>query len=364
MARTLLISLVVFALSGCMTMTSQQKPEDVLVGINYFAGWWVPLPNKWHNREGVDWRTLAPGRVPVLGEYNTQEVMDREIEAAADHGVDFFQILWYYGEEGAAREQHALLLNRGVSNFIASPNADRMRFYIEYCNHPPYLTSSEEWENCIRWWMPAFRHGSYLRAGGRLVLKVHSWHHFYLECGSDMNACHARLARLREAVREAGLGDMVIGCGVANLEAIPAGHPVVGMFDFTCTYMDVPPMETLPTDYPYEDLTLFIDEGRAIHSSDAIRYLPFLAAGWNPRPWGDPRACFALPTRPQWTLELTKMRADLDRYETFGIPLPGGGRQKAFTIYAWNEFGEGGFVAPTKGEGYMKLEAIAEVFGR
>jgi len=36
--------------------------------------------------------------------------------------------------------------------------------------------------------------------------------------------------------------------------------------------------------------------------------------------------------------------------------------QKAFTIYAWNEFGEGGFVAPTAGDKYMKLEAIQEVF--
>ena len=43
---------------------------------------------------------------------------------------------------------------------------------------------------------------------------------------------------------------------------------------------------------------------------------------------------------------------------------PGGGRQKAFTIYAWNEFGEGGIVAPTRGDGYMKLESIGTVFGR
>jgi hypothetical protein len=45
---------------------------------------------------------------------------------------------------------------------------------------------------------------------------------------------------------------------------------------------------------------------------------------------------------------------------------PPGGRttQKAFTIYAWNEFGEGGIVAPTQGSGTMMLEAINEVFGK
>jgi hypothetical protein len=32
-------------------------------------------------------------------------------------------------------------------------------------------------------------------------------------------------------------------------------------------------------------------------------------------------------------------------------------------IYAWNEYGEGGIVAPTRGDGTMKLEAIKQVFG-
>jgi hypothetical protein len=32
-------------------------------------------------------------------------------------------------------------------------------------------------------------------------------------------------------------------------------------------------------------------------------------------------------------------------------------------IYAWNEFGEGGIVAPTRGDKQVKLEVIREVFG-
>ena len=88
-----------------------------------------------------------------------------------------------------------------------------------------------------------------------------------------------------------------------------------------------------------------------------------MVAGWNPRPWGDPRPRFALPTRQQWERELRQMRTDLESCETFGLSLPDGGHQKIFTIYAWSEYGEGGFVSPTIGKGYMKLEAIHEVFG-
>ena len=48
----------------------------------------------------------------------------------------------------------------------------------------------------------------------------------------------------------------------------------------------------------------------------------------------------------------------------FGFPdasLPGG-VQPAFEIYAWNEYGEGGLLAPTKGLGDSLIQGIAKVF--
>jgi hypothetical protein len=342
--------------------------DQVLVGVNYFAGWWEPLPNKWNYSPAVgDWRTHYPGRVPLLGEYNSQETMDREIAAAAAHGVGFFLILWYYNGPGDSteREAHSRLLNEGLRTFIASPEAHRLGFALEYCNHPPYeVKTDRDWEECLRAWLPAFRHPSYLRVGGKLLFKVHSWHHFWRENGENADSCRARLAALRRSVRAAGLGEMLIGCGVAAKERIEAGHPATQFFEFTNTYMDLPNRPPGDTDEPYEVLARFIRESRDQHARDVVPYLPFLGAGFNARPWPDRRARFAFPTREEWTQELRHMRADLERLGTLGLPLPGGGRQKVCTIYAWNEFGEGGMVAPTRGDGYMKLEAIAEVFGR
>jgi len=54
----------------------------------------------------------------------------------------------------------------------------------------------------------------------------------------------------------------------------------------------------------------------------------------------------------------------LDTSPRLGAPKKDGSRAKMLLIYAWNEFGEGGIVAPTRGEGMMKLDAIREVFGR
>jgi len=342
--------------------------DRVLVGVNYFAGWWQPLPNKWNYDPAIgDWRTKYPGRVPLLGEYNTQETMNREIIAAAVHGIDFFLILWYYNGPGEAaeRETHSRFLNEGLRTFIRSPEAHRLRFAVEYCNHPPYeVKTDRDWEECLRAWLPAFQHPSYLRVGGRLVFKVHSWHHFWRENGENVDSCRTRLATLRQSVRAAGLGEMLVGCGVAANERIEAVHPALQFFEFTNTYMDLPNRPAGDTDEPYEALARFIRESREQHVRDAVPYLPFLGAGFNARPWPDRRVRFAFPIREEWTQELRSMRADLDRIGTLGLPLPGGRRQKAFTIYAWNEFGEGGIVAPTRGEGYMKLEAITNVFSR
>lgn len=347
------------ALAVCLLGAFAAPPaQDILVGVNYFAGWWEPLPNKWHGADGEDWRPRYPERVPLLGEYNDQESMDREIAAAAAHGVDFFAILWYYNRPGEENEPNARFLERGVRNFMASPEAHRMKFFVEFCNHPPYEVSSDgDWENCVRFWLDCFRHPSYLRVDGKLVFKVHGGHYFLQQNGGDLDAARAKLDRLRDAVRDAGLGETLIGCGVGSAEEIAAGHWAAKLFDFTATYMDVPALERGEEDHPY---TLLADQaaaGREKHTVDAVPHLPYVPAGWNPRPWPDPRPCFAFPKREEWTECLERVKADLRSHAALGLP-----GQKAFTIYAWNEFGEGGIVAPTRGDNYMKLDAIRAVF--
>src|SRR6056297_3025699 len=97
-----------------------QEEKEIWVGCEYFNGWWPQSPNKWERR-GKDWRPQYPERVPLLGEYNTQETMDKEIKAAAEHGDDFFSILYYYGGNvgDAPSEENALnYLNTGVEHFM------------------------------------------------------------------------------------------------------------------------------------------------------------------------------------------------------------------------------------------------------
>ncbi len=322
-----------------------------LVGIYYFAGWWKESPNKWETGDH-DWRADYPERIPLLGEYNDQATMDREILAASSHGVDFFQILWY---------PNGRRLNEGLRTFLASTNANRMRFTIEFVNHPPFeLSTGLAWETACREWCAAMKHPSYLQLDGRPVFKIHGLDYFYKQNGDDTNRVIGRLNTFRQIAGENGLAGLLISAGV-----MPDGVPSpdrASAFDFLATYMDMPSLPQRPEPYPYELLIKHAEDGwvrYAEHSSKP--YVPYVPAGWDPRPWRDPRPAFAFPTREEWTAALKGVKSALDRYPKLGIPVKGG-RNKMLLIYAWNEFGEGGIVAPTRGDKQMKLEAIQEAF--
>ncbi len=326
--------------------------DDYLVGVYYFSGWWRESPNKW-TTDGHDWRADYPGRVPVLGEYNDQVTMDREIVSASSHGVDFFQFLWY--PDGGR-------LNDGIRTFLASTNAGRMKFTVEFVNHPPFdLSTDAKWEAACKEWAAAMKHPSYLRLDGRPVFKIHGLDRFYTQNGNDVHKVKHRLDVLRRIAKENGLSAPLIAGGV-----MPARVPSpdrMAPFDFVTSYMDMPGLPKRPETYPYQLLIQYAEAGWLRYARNSTKpYVPYVPSGWDPRPWRDPRASFAFPTRAEWTAALKRVKAALDKYPKLGVP-PKSERQKMLLIYAWNEFGEGGIVAPTRGESEMKLNGIREVFG-
>ncbi len=353
-----------------------KEEKEVLVGVNYFAGWWKELPNKWHGQGWKlgqpDWRPEFPERVPTLGEYNEQATMDKEIIAASEHGVDFFAILWYYPKPDTKESENAPKLNRGLEQFIASPEAHRMNFFVEYCNSPRFSAENDEqWAQCIRVWVEAMKHPSYLRVDGRLVFKVHDVSGFLSVNNHDIDLCRKRLDTLRNAVRAAGLDEMIIGVGISGkTPRLDHKWPSASVFDFSGTYMSVPEVEEREAEHPYSTLAAEARETLQRRAGDPLPWMPHLAAGWNPRPWTYADASphyqrfFSFPTREEFTAELQNLKQSFAKHPSLGLPKKDGTTQKAFTIYAWNEFGEGGIVAPTKGNGTMMLEVIKEVFGK
>ena len=119
--------------------------------------------------------------------------------------------------------------------------------------------------------------------------------------------------------------------------------------------------------FPFAQLGDWNTESRTNHSQDIVPYLPNLMAGWDPRPWEEHAPSFAMPTEAEWEAVVRAVVQQCQNASNrFGWPDASapGGFQPAFEVYAWNEFAEGGILAPTAGQGYMKLRTIGKVLGR
>ena len=350
---------------------SSEAARDVLVGANYYAGWWPNTPdilNKWHDFEdGHNWLEDYPERTPLLGVDNNQENMDKEIIAASEHGLDFFLILWYpWHKDIKIDPWHNPKLNDGLTLFMNSPEAHLMKFYVEVCNHPPFVMDEfSVWKENVEIWINAMKHPSHLRVGGKPLIKFHGVGWLLEDSGGELETVKQWIEYLRQEARDEGLGELLI-CGGGVGPMVWDGW-VKDVFDFTGDYMDLPRWmpEHLEMPYDYNWLSNFLIQLRSGHKFDEIPYMPVLGSSWDPTPWDYPleRGVFKFPTRKEWKTELERVAFDLENMPQMGIPKPDGSLQKAFTIYAWNEFGEGSFIAPTKGDKYMKLECIKEVFG-
>lgn len=356
-----------------------KSDTTILVGVAYFAGWhsedpatnkWIMYP--WNDPVKKDFTLKGnpqwAGREPLLGKYNVQETMDKEIDAASAYGVDFFNILWYYSNNAPIKERTAInRLNRGLEQYLASPNRNKMKCMMEACNADGNLSVTTEagWDSIANVFVAAAKDTSYLRIDGRPIFKIHDGNRFFTQLNSDVNRCRNVILNIRRKAQNEGIGDIIIALGTYGSGKISTGHNYT-LFGVNCTMQYAGINETLAafSQNPYEELSKYTKTLRDIRINDALPWIPYIMSSWDASPWGgENRPYFDFPTRYQWNKELSAIKSELLSNTKFGFPRKDGKLQKAFTIYAWNEFGEGGIVTPTVGDQYMKLEEIKKVFG-
>jgi len=119
--------------------------------------------------------------------------------------------------------------------------------------------------------------------------------------------------------------------------------------------------------FPYEECSSYQTAARSNQTNDPVPYVPNIIAGFDPRPWEEHGASFVAPTGEEFEAALQQLYQQLHDPSNivFGFPdssSPNGVRPAA-TVYAWNEFGEGGICAPTVGSGTALIDALTKVFG-
>ena len=345
--------------------------------------------------EGIgEWQTVRaaeakfPGhtwpRKPLWGYVNEADpyVMDMEINAAADHGVNVFIYDWYWYDGRPFLEQ---CLNNG---FLKAPSRSRMRFYLMWANHDATTVWDKRcaernevvWSGrqderqfgivCDRVIERYFSDPCYYKIDGRPVFMIYDVENLIAGLGG-LDPTRRCLDGFREKCVRAGFpglelqltqwGDRMLripnvsgvdtnaGTRRSTAEILEALH-----FDSLTNYQYV---HFLDIDRDYREITSDAErKWQEFSERYAVPYYPHVSLGWdnNPRFSSLRRGVVRNNTPENIEDALRRAKAFVDTHD---LPVP------LITINSWNEWTETSYLEPDDRYGYGCLEAVARVFG-
>lgn len=321
-------------------------------------------------------------RYPLWGYVNEADpyVMEMEINAAADHGVNVFIYDWYWYDRRPFLEQ---CLDNG---FLKARNNDRMKFYLMWANHNANhlwdIRNSDDngytviWRAdidrkefeivCHRVIDQYFHQPNYYTIDGKPVFAIYEIGTFIRGMGGMTEAREA-LDAFRARSVEAGLP------GIHLMAIVWAALP--------STLSDTPGDET-----PTQDKTLaalgfdsmtnyqwchlvgtncdYADWGREAirfwegYDRDfSVPYFPHVSIDWDPNPRYPDESGVQPSVRnsnpAQFEAFLREAKAYVDAHPT---------QPPLITINAWNEWAEGSCLEPDTTFAYSYLQAVRKVF--
>ena len=321
------------------------------LGTYYFEGWYHDSPERVAAFATAELRNSFPDREPIWGQGlwrgDTVDVMEQQIDLAADHGITFFSFDWYwYGNPTVTANDG---INAGLRNFMQATNRDRMKFNINIVDAgPTTIDSDAEWRQVADMLLPYLTDSQYLRVGGNPLV-------------TNFNAAgmtQANYNYFQQIASAAGLAEVEFAANVAGSTSL---------YQYVTRYNAVPGWGAGEVEYPYQSLTDYVEGNDSwaagiwnTESGSPQSYIPVVMAGWDARPWNTPPSWYFNPSRTPAAVaaHLQKAIDWIDENPTLATP------ERLVMIYAWNEFGEGGYIAPTLGDPHgLYLDAIHSVVG-
>jgi hypothetical protein len=308
--------------------------------------------------------TSYSGREPIWGwRSDSQEIMEQQIDLAADNGIAFFSFCWYAKNANGKLDIPFTLsysYNLDTHNFMKAKNNSKMEFcllLVNDYNASSMIESTDLWIQVADFAIKTyFKHPSYLKVEGKPVFMI--W--------SPDKTQKEWLDYLQEASKKAGYPGVFV-VGLKNCTAENGFH---GQSKYNFKPYWYNGKELNLTDlYPFKYLAdRNIELWNSINLPD-MPYIPCLTSGWDRSPWEPP-----FPDGRGVTVEPHFARGTPAEFEQYMKSMAGWieanpgktTKDRLAMIYAWNEIGEGAWLMPTKDdpEG-AHLQAIRKVvFGK
>jgi hypothetical protein len=359
------LSLFVLMLAFFLNAASQEGKPAMKLGAYYYAGWggknplddgkpehaWAKGLPEMVTRKMV---TQFAGREPLWGwRDGTKQLMEKQIDLAADNGLAYFAFCWYWADNRGPINTEAIekdTKHLPMQMFMKAGNNRKMEFCLLVANHEGFeILGAEAWKQAADYWITLFKHPRYLKVDGKPLLIIFS----------PGTADADGLAYLQKAAREAGLPGVAVACNGAG--KVEDGFSLRTNYGIIAGYGSPSERHLYKELYPLHE--------KEWHGTSAQPYIPVATSGWDRRPWEAPDGV-GNGVEPSWYYDgrtpeafghlLEMMRNWMDNHPDETT------KERLATIYAWNEIGEGGYLVPTKDDpqGEYLKEIRKAVYGK
>ncbi len=333
-----------------LSAQAQQPKLRATVGTYYFDGWSGKTDNI-HLPKLL--KTKYADRKPVWGWYDdTVEIMHKQIDFCADHGIAFWAFDWYY-PEGTDKTTP---VNGALDLYLKAPNRQRLKFCLLVANHGGFSIGPKDWDACCQRWIELFRQPTHLRLDGQPLLIFFSPEELQRAFGG-VEGVRRALEGLRTKAKTAGLpGVAVAACTDAGghlADLASSGFSLLTGYGYSLNRLN-------GGGRPFQEL---IEANERIFDQFAqktpLPYVPVITSGWDCRPWEEGRqppekmSLWYSGRTPKLVEDFVRLGVRwLDKHPDKTTA------QRLLLIYAWNENGEGGYLTPTANDGTEYLKAV------
>jgi hypothetical protein len=332
-----------------LTVHAQQSDLRATVGAYYFDGW-----SGHTNHVTKLLGTKYADRKPVWGWYDdTVEIMRRQIDYCADHGLAFWAFDWYYPEG----ENKTTPLNNALGLYLKAPNCQRMKFCLLVANHRGFRIGPKDWDACCQQWIELFQQPTHLTLDGKPLLIFFSPGELQQAFGG-VEGVRKALDSLQAKAEDAGLPGVAVaactGPGGHLGDLARSGYTLLTGYNYNLGWQSgggSQPFRTL-----IEGNARIFDQ---FAEKTPLPYVPVITVGWDRRPWEEDKLppekmSVWYPDRtPKLVEEFVRLGVRwLDEHPDKATA------QRLLLLYAWNENGEGGYLTPTAADDTEYLKAV------
>lgn len=339
-----------------IVLSAYQIKGQVKYGAYYFDGW---RPNSIHITPKL--KSVFSEREPIWGwETSSQEIVDAQIQVAAEAGLRFFSFCWYAGNKSYLENK-----DNALAYYLNSPYESALEFCLLVANHQGHLITPDNWDRCSEVWLKLFQQKTYLKLGGKPMLIFFSVGSLLQQFGSIKNVKNA-LEKLRQQALSLQLNGVMFGICTSNIKKEIELAEAMG-FDIITQYNNHP-IALNATPNRSVDINNLLDAEpklwSAIKKETKLPVIPTITLNWDPRPWANNANKY--DSKPYYTgfNSHSIYAAVINCNRWFQENRNNSLQEKIALIYAWNENGEGAYLTPTKKDGNKKLRALKKAISR